>query len=78
MDLRQIQLGLTSEHSCSYLAEQAERLVDRPGDQDRVLAAGLPAGQRLPRADAQDDESRVLQTAEREPGGAAAEDGQVA
>jgi len=27
MDLRQIQLGLTGEHSCSYLAERSERLV---------------------------------------------------
>lgn len=33
MDLRQIQLGLTSEHSCSYLAEQAERLVFTLPDQ---------------------------------------------
>lgn len=27
MDLRQIQLGVTGEHSCSYLADQSERLV---------------------------------------------------
>jgi arginine-tRNA-protein transferase len=33
MDLRQIQLGLTGEHSCSYLAEQSERLVFTLPDQ---------------------------------------------
>ncbi|RVU41355.1 arginyltransferase [Rheinheimera riviphila] len=33
MDLRQIQLGLTGEHHCSYLAEQSERLVFTLPDQ---------------------------------------------
>lgn len=33
MDLRQIQLGLSAEHPCSYLAEQSERLVFTMPDQ---------------------------------------------
>ena len=37
--------------------EQVERVVDRTGHRGAVLAARLPAGQRLPRADAPEDES---------------------
>ena len=51
--------------------EQAERLVDRVRHRGPVLAARLPAGQRLPRADAPHDEGGMLPAAERERAGAA-------